>query len=513
MEDFNNDGRTDYLFSAYSGTSVYIMTNGVFYYIKSASSSNVQNTASWSSALDGSGSVPPDFNAGKYFVLDNSSGTTSFSIAGNWTFTGNLSIPSGKTLATGTYSFVNNGTLANSGTITSSSGNTTFSGSSAQTLSGTGTYGNLIVNNSSGVSLGGNTAVIGTLTLTSGMVDINNFTLTAGTIAGAAPGRYIRTGGNGKLEISIANGTSKDFAVGNSAYNPVTITNNSGASDLFSVKVVDAVYQNGADGASLTYPHITRTWDISKTAANGGSGINVVFNWNAGETSAAITNPYMFHYENSRWVKQTGSSSNTATSFTYTGYTGTFSPFAIADEMFTLPADGLLLAGMPGRNRVLLNWFTLSEQNTATFELQHSSNRTDWLPVTTVTAAGSSNQRSDYSATHFSPVSGINYYRLLVTDIDGKNRYSNVVAIKYGSNSEVFVYPNPASGNMTVAVPAGVSNDAVLMLADMSGHIVKQQTGFTNNRATVEMNQLASGIYIVKVIDNGKTYQLVVNKR
>lgn len=70
-------------------------------------------------------------------------------------------------------------------------------------------------------------------------------TLTANYFIGANTTNRVKTNGAGKLKMNVGNASSLAFPVGNSAYNPVTITNNSGNTDAFSVRVLDEVYVNG----------------------------------------------------------------------------------------------------------------------------------------------------------------------------------------------------------------------------------------------------------------------------
>ena len=91
--------------------------------------------------------------------------------------------------------------------------------------------------------------------------------------------------GTGKLIQTLANNASVTFPIGNTTYNPVAITNKSGASDVFSARVLVGAFMEGLTGAAITSTVLNRTWDISKTNANAGSGVDFVFNWNAGEVA------------------------------------------------------------------------------------------------------------------------------------------------------------------------------------------------------------------------------------
>ncbi|MFN4915058.1 MAG: autotransporter-associated beta strand repeat-containing protein, partial [Sphingomonadales bacterium] len=143
------------------------------------------------------------------------------------------------------------------------------------------------------LSLGGN-ITLGT----------NNATL-GNSLSMGTGNNYFQTNSTGVLKRSVGNAGTFAFPVGNSAYNPASITNNTGAADEFSLRVLDEVYKNGNSGPVVTGPRVRRTWLIDKTAANAGSGINFVFNWNSGESTANLNSPRLYHYDGTEWDKQT----------------------------------------------------------------------------------------------------------------------------------------------------------------------------------------------------------------
>ena len=202
---------------------------------------------------------------------------------------------------------------------------------------------------------------------------------------------------------------SFNFPVGNSAYNPVAITNNSSSSDDFTVSVLDEVYANGSNGAAVAGTRVQRTWNIGKTNANDGSGINFVFNWSGGETTGTLITPSLYHY-GIAWDIQTGATSSTATSLTYTGYTGSFSPFSVMEGSFTLPVSWLSFTAHKQTSGALLNWSTALEQGTDSYTIQHSIDGVSWKTIGVKPAAGNSSTIQQYTFIHPHPAAGINYY-------------------------------------------------------------------------------------------------------
>ncbi len=136
----------------------------------------------------------------------------------------------------------------------------------------------------------------------------------------------------------------------------------------------------GTSGVSVTGAFVKRTWDISKQNPNGGAGLNFVFNWNAGDVNSPMASHGLFHFENNAWVRQTGSSSATANSLTYTGYTGSFFPFAIADIAAALAIDLKSFTVTCDNENNLVKWSTAAPKE-ITFYVERSSDLRDWESI------------------------------------------------------------------------------------------------------------------------------------
>ena len=325
----------------------------------------------------------------------------------------------------------------------------------------------------------------------------NNVTLGAGitTINVGSPANYFQTNGTGTIIRNIASGTNRLFPVGNSAYNPVTITNNTGAADDFSLRVLDEVYRDGATGTVFNQPRVKRTWLIDKTAANAGSGINFVFNWNSGESTANLNSPRLYHYDGTEWDKQTGSTSSTSNSLTYTGYTGTFSPFAIGDDVVMLPVSWLNFGCQKNNDaQVSLNWSTASEENSKRFIIERSLNGQAFEPIGEVPAAGFSHSIRQYSFTDANPLKTAAYYRVAMEEFNGHRVYTSICmsnAIAAEENSPVKVYPNPSNGVVNIHASEG----GTYSITDMAGRILRSGTLQANTR----IEGLPQGIYCLTV--------------
>jgi len=161
----------------------------------------------------------------------------------------------------------------------------------------------------------------------------------------------------------------------------------------------------------------------------------------------------------------------------------------------TLPVTWKSFTAEKRGAEALLKWSTASEQNTKDFEVQHSTNTINWTPLGSVLAAGNSTTTRQYTFTHNTPFKGgvYNYYRILQRDLDGKFSYSKIASLIYDEpGPDVFVYPNPATGAVTVYLAE--SQD--VRLINVAGATVWRGT-LSAGRNQIPLTHLAKGVYWV----------------
>jgi len=159
---------------------------------------------------------------------------------------------------------------------TTTSGEVMFTGTSLQILGGattaTYTFPNLTINNPSGIVIAKNSQVNGTMTFTSGLVDIGNNNFTFGplsTVAGSpsASSMILATGIGQVMKIWPTIGAFT-FPVGDNnlsaTYSPVTLSFTSGTfapGTFVGLNLVNARFGD----PSITGSYINRYWNISQT--------------------------------------------------------------------------------------------------------------------------------------------------------------------------------------------------------------------------------------------------------
>lgn len=207
---------------------------------------------------------------------------------------------SGTKNLTGTLSV--NGNWSNTAMIDPGTSLVVFTGASAQSISQTGSGGfyDLQMNGSGAKSITNNLEVSNQLTLSSGILDIGIYHLKVGSFSGGSSTSYVKTSSTGRVKQDISLNSTKNFAVGYSAYNPIELTNNQETPlGEFNVRVSDSPITNANDNDKT----VNRRWYVNLTAV-GDVNITAKMTYNSGETGTsfnASNSPKMAMFNGQSW--------------------------------------------------------------------------------------------------------------------------------------------------------------------------------------------------------------------
>ena len=221
------------------------------------------------------------------------------------------------------------------------------------------------------------------------------------------------------------------------------------------------------------------TWSVVTSPASGVATIDA--------STGVLTNTLATNASGSGTVTYTVSSGGTSCTATRT--------FNLFNNSGTLPVTWETISAQKQNSQVLINWSTASEQNTKDFEVQYSTNTTNWDAIGTIKAAGNSSATRNYSFTHQTPLknSAYNYYRILQRDLDGKFSYSKIVSIIFSEpGPDMSVYPNPVSDVLTVYL----SESKLVRLINAAGAIV-WQSNLPAGRNQISVSQYSKGVYVL----------------
>jgi hypothetical protein len=341
---------------------------------------------------------------------------------------------------------------------------------------------------------------------------LGDFNLTTtGAISNYSANSYVKSTGTGKLTTTIANGGTFIFPIGNISYNPLSIKNTTGATDVFSVRVQDAVYINGASGATVIRPHVRRTWDISKNNPNALDGVDLQFNWDAQDESGSLVDPKMYHHTGSAWEIPTNISSFTAgaNTFSVVGYRGTFSPFAIAGES-PLPIELLDFTAVANGSSVDLKWTTASEINNDYFTVERSIDAIHFEDVLTKDGAGNSSTIRSYSDVDTKPLPGLSYYRLRQTDFNGSFSHSKIVPVQFDPSTNLIHAFVNNDQNFQLQITGESRGELVnVSVFDLAGKLILDKDLGINKGANsfiITNPGIVSGVYLIRISGYSQQY-------
>ncbi|MFN2380352.1 MAG: hypothetical protein ABR519_09135 [Bacteroidales bacterium] len=233
------------------------------------------------------------------------SGTGTKTALASYAITRDLLIKPGATFSGAAYNYNLHGNWINNGVFSADNSTVTFSSAVSQYIRGSSatTFNNLTIakGGTTAVFLEVNSSVEGTVTLINGYLDIADFSLYAENTSGGSSASYIRTSGTGRVKRIIAAGETKDFPVGNTAYNPAGITNDeSVGEDIFNIRVTDDPITNSNDQSKT----VNRRWYITKDDA-GVTSITAHLTYNEGEQQAGFdsnVNPFIGAFFDTFWA-------------------------------------------------------------------------------------------------------------------------------------------------------------------------------------------------------------------
>jgi hypothetical protein len=160
-------------------------------------------------------------------------------------------------------------------------------------------------------------------------VILGSYDLVAENISGNAANSHIRTTGLGALVRTVGN-SPVFFPVGNTTYNPATLTNG-GTADQLSVRVQNSVLEAGTSGQPFAIGAVNRSWLIEE-ATPGELDLTLSVQWNGSEELPSFdrTQSYIGHYTGGSWDMSTETPASGGDPYTQTrSGIVSLSPFAV----------------------------------------------------------------------------------------------------------------------------------------------------------------------------------------
>jgi hypothetical protein len=171
-----------------------------------------------------------------------------------------------------------------------------------------------------------------------------------------------------------------------------------------------------------------------------------------------------------------------------------------------IPVELTSFAATVNDNDVVLNWSTATETNNMGFEIQRSSNGTDYTVVGFVDGYGTTTEAQNYAFTDLNLEVGSYTYRLNQIDFDGTSQPSDVVEVKVIA-PDVFTlsqnYPNPFNPNTMIKFGLAVDSKVTLTVYDLLGqevaNLINGNLAAGSHEFDFNASNLNSGVYFYRI--------------
>lgn len=167
-----------------------------------------------------------------------------------------------------------------------------------------------------------------------------------------------------------------------------------------------------------------------------------------------------------------------------------------------LPVQLISFNAAKANGKVVLNWATAQEINSDYFEVQRSTDATNWVTVSSVKAAGNSGNIRNYKAEDAAAASGNVYYRIKMVDNDATYSISNIARLSFAAaNGKLFAYPNPASSFTVISSDKNLIGKVSLEVINTVTGVRAMQQVVNNpgNTFRINTNELTPGNYLIRI--------------
>lgn len=145
-------------------------------------------------------------------------------------------------------------------------------------------------------------------------------------------------------------------------------------------------------------------------------------------------------------------------------------------------------------NTVVLKWQTATEENNAGFEVERSTDGSQFETLGFVEGNGTTTEVKNYTYIDYEIQKGIVYYRLKQIDLDGAFEYSNIVYVNFKGETGSRIF-----GSNLVESQLSITGSGTALVINSGGKVVETLQLTESNIVTIDISDYAKGIYYVKL--------------
>jgi hypothetical protein len=182
---------------------------------------------------------------------------------------------------------------------------------------------------------------------------------------------------------------------------------------------------------------------------------------------------------------------------TTTGFNG--SAQVCSSPAITLPVNFGGISAEQLTTGALIKWISVSELNTAYYEIEKSTDGVLFTAIGKVLATGNSAEKRNYQFTDPATISGKTYYRIKAVDLDDVLSYSGVTQVNGSRELSLTIFPNPAFQKINIRLPYDWQQDThQVQLLNPAGQVVLEKN-MSGVQQELNVQALPVGLYIIQV--------------
>ncbi|MNK25890.1 hypothetical protein D3C87_442200 [compost metagenome] len=412
----------------------------------------------------------------------------------------------------GTFSITGNWTNDKVVATSSALGKIAFVGSTLQTVSG----GNAIytndfeINNAAGMTSTNTLLIVnGAATFTNGIFSAPLASSTivfsaSATHSGVKDASHI----NGYVRISSGRTGAFSFPVGNGTkLQKLDLNIASSSPTNVNVRYVAAdagtgsFATTGSKATPLMGYNTGEYWEVQPSSSLVGSFTAFWDGTNDANASIVPSVRRVARKNGANWLNEGGYGTGTATAGSVTGNSITLSgvthQIALGWEDIVLPLSWLNVSATDTKDQKVQVQWQVSENSVASYIVERNTGA-GFTEIATLASKGNGN--NSYSIVDADRNTGSVYYRIKQIDQNGTSTYSEVFDLRIAATGKLAIFPNPVVSKLSV--DSEKAQDAkIYNVQGQQVKTLKLQAG----RTTVELSDLASGVYFLRTADGGVT--------